>query len=103
MVCDDPNVVFEIQDDGTGSLAQDTVGLNAILASGTGSAYTGLSGFTMDGGGGTGPGVDQSYQLYILGLSNKVDNEMADYAVWDVLINTHTFKGSTAGAILGVA
>lgn len=93
MVCDDPDVVFEVQDDGGGALTYDTVGLNAVLIAGTGSTTTGQSGFMMDGGTTDAPAADASNQLLILNLSNKVDNELgSDYAVWDVLINQHRYK-----------
>lgn len=103
MVCDDPDVIFEIQDDGTGALTVDTVGLNAILIAGTGSTVTGRSGFEMDGGGGTGPSADLSNQLYIMSISKEVEQEVDDFAIWEVLINTHKFHGGVLGRVLGVA
>lgn len=87
MVCDDPNVIYEIQDDGGGALTADTVGLNAVLIAGTGDATYGQSRFELDGGTTTAPTADATYQLTILGLAKRQDNEMADYAIWDVLIN----------------
>ena len=100
-VCDDPDVVFQVQDDGGGALDYDTVGLNAVLIAGTGSAYTGRSGFMMDGGTTDAPAADASNQLFILGLSNIVGNELgSDYAIWDVMINQHRYKPYSG---LGVA
>lgn len=90
-VCDDPDVVFQIQDDGAGALDYDTIGLNAVLIAGTGVAATGKSGFALDGGSDV-PAADASNQLLILGLSNIMGNELADYAVWDVIINQHRYK-----------
>lgn len=100
-VCDDPNVVFQIQDDGGGTPSVDWVGLNANLISGTGSTSTGLSGWELDGGTSDGPAADPSNQLIILGLANIDGNEVdADNAVWEVLINQHTYRVSNA---VGVA
>ena len=90
-VVDDPDVVFHIQDDGTGSLDATTVGLNAVLIYTTaGSTVTGRSGVEMDGGGADGPAADASNQLTILGLAPIPGNTLADFAVWEVVINQHT-------------
>jgi len=101
MVCDDPNVVFQIQDDGGGSLDYDTIGLNAVLIAGTGSTVTGLSGFALDGGTTDPPAADASNQLLILGMSNISGNTIgSDYAIWDVIINQHRYQPFSG---LGVA
>jgi hypothetical protein len=93
MVCDDPDVVFQIQDDGGGALTYDTVGLNAVLISGTGSTVTGLSGWELDGGTSDGPAADASNQLFILAASNVIGNDVSsDYCIWDVLINQHRYR-----------
>lgn len=99
-VCDDPNVVFQMQDDGGGTPTVDWVGLNAELITGAGSTSTGRSGWTIDGGTTLGPSADASNQLLILGLSAIQENEVGDYAVWDVLINQHTYKPASG---LGIA
>jgi len=52
---------------------------------GTGSTVTGLSGAVLDT---STPTTTQAYALHILGLSDIADNELGDYAIWDVLINT---------------
>jgi hypothetical protein len=92
LVADDPNIVFEVQDDGGGELDGDTVGLNANLITGSGSTATGLSGWALDGGTSDGPDATATNQLLILGLSRRLaNNELgSDYAIWDVLINKHT-------------
>jgi hypothetical protein len=104
-VCDDPNVIFQVQDDAAAALSTDTVGLNANLAAGTGSAVTGRSAFELDA---NAPSVDASNQLLILGLANlEEDNTAAGgNAVWEVLINLHTYRDTgvaTSGGSLGVA
>jgi hypothetical protein len=97
-VCDDPDVVFQIQDSGDGAPDYDWPGLNAVLKSGTGSAATGQSGWMLDAQTDP-PAADQSNQLLILNLSRIQNNELGDYGVWDVLINQHT----QAQPALGIA
>lgn len=99
-VCDDPNVVFEIQDDGGGTPTVDWVGWNANLIAGTGSASTGRSGWALDGGTSDGPDADASNQLIILGLAPKMNNEVGDYAIWEVRLNQTTYAPASG---LGIA
>lgn len=97
LVADDPNIVFHIQDDGVGALTADTVGLNAnLIATHAGSAITGLSGIELDGGGDP-PAADASNQLLILNLAPLPKNDLADFAVWEVLINQHTYGAEALG------
>lgn len=98
MVCDDPSVVFEIQSDG-GTVTADTVGLNAVLiATHAGSTATGLSGMELDTTSDV-PAADASNQLLILGFSMREHNEIGAFAVFDVIINAHSY----APPALGVA
>lgn len=88
-VCDDPNVVFEIQADGAISATQ--VGLNAILIyTHSGSTVTGRSGAELDTTS-TAPSADASNQLTILRVVDRADNYAAT-ANTKVLvaINQHT-------------
>lgn len=87
LVADDPNLVFHVQDDGDGTPTAGWAGANANLASGSGSATTGLSGWELDAS--DTPAADASNQLLILGLANTPDNELDDFAVWEVVINKH--------------
>jgi len=49
LVADDPDLMFAIQEDAVGgALAVTDVGLNVDLIAGSGSTYTGLSGFLLD-------------------------------------------------------
>lgn len=75
LVADDPNLLFEIQEDAAGgALALNAVGLNADLASGTGSTVTKRSGFQLD----TSTAADTAtLQLRIERFVNRVDNEPA--------------------------
>ncbi len=95
-VCDDPDVVFEIQADG--SLDEDDVGLNAVLIyTNAGSAYTGMSGAELDTGTTTAPAADASYQLTIQRFVNREDVETGANAKVEVKINNHTEAAAALG------
>lgn len=97
MVCVDPTMVYEIQAGAT-ALAATTVGLDAVLKSGTGSTVTGNSGWFMDSGDTTAPSADATYQLHILNVSNIDGNDVASaYATWDVMINIPSYANGVAG------
>ena len=81
-----PDIVFQVRDDGSGTPAPVFVCQNAELTAGTGgSTVTGLSSFALDA---STPAATQTFPLLILGLSDIEDNELGDYAIWDVLLNT---------------
>lgn len=98
-VCDDPDIVFEAQC--PSAIAATQVGLNALLIdTHTGSTATGISGTEVDGGDSTAPAADASYQLRILRLINREDNETNSvHNKVEVVINTHTeAQGMTTNA-----
>ena len=84
-VCTDPQVIYHIRDDGSGTPAKVFPGGNANLADAGGSTVTGLSGFALDA---STPSATQTDPLHILQLANIPNNNLADYAVWEVLVNT---------------
>jgi len=88
-VCDDPDVVFEIQADG--AVAAASVGLNAVLIyTHSGSTTTGLSGAELDTTSDA-PEANASNQLIILRASNREDNDTTlTHAKVEVMINAHT-------------
>jgi len=91
-----PDIVFQIRDNGDGTPAVDWPGRNALMeAGGGGSTVTGLSSFALQA---VTPAATQNYTLHMLGTSDIEDNEMDDYAIWDVLINT---SRNTTGDYLG--
>jgi hypothetical protein len=91
LVCDDPEQVFEIQEDADGgALAAADVGLNASLIAGTGSAVTKKSGWELD----TSTKVTTSLQLRILGFAQRADNEIGANAKVLVRINQPTETGA---------
>lgn len=88
LVCDDPDVVFEIQADGT--LAATDVGLNAVLIyTNSGDTNTGLSGVELDTTSDV-PAADASNQLTIQRFVNRGDQEIGANSVVEVKINNHT-------------
>lgn len=88
-VCDDPDIVFEIQADG--AIPATSIGLNAVLKHGTGNTTTGLSATVLDSGTTTAPSADASNQLLILRAANREDNDTTlAYAKVEVMINAHT-------------
>ena len=101
-VCIDPTVVYHIRDDGGSTPDCSWPGLNAdIIDAAAGSAITGLSGVGLSG---ASHNVTQNLQLHILRMANLPDNTLEDYAIWEVMINTHQLlNGGIAGNVLGIA
>ena len=97
LVSVDPFMVYQIVA-GSTALAATTVGLDAVLKSGTGSSTTGLSGWYMDSGDTTAPAADATYQVHILNASNMDGNDVASAAaMWDVMINIPSYANAVAG------
>lgn len=94
IVCDDPNAIFEVQEDAVGgTIALVDAGENADIVVGSGNATTGLSGMQLD----SSTHTTGSAQLRILGWVQRPDNEVAvANAKLLVTINEHELKG-TAG------
>jgi hypothetical protein len=92
LVCDDPTVLYEIQEDGIGgTLTQTAIGLNAALIAGNGSTFTRYSGWMLDS---STAAVTATLPLRIIGLSQTPDNEMGANAKWLVAINVPTETGA---------
>lgn len=94
LVADDPNIIFEVQEIGTGTpLAATDIGLNANLVAGTNSGY--LSGWLLTN---TTEATTSSLDVKLLGLSQSVQpNDFGAYAKWRVLINNHLYRGGITG------
>lgn len=93
MVCDDPNVIFEIEEESTGTaFTAAEVGLNANLVAGTNNGY--VSGWMIDR---TSPAVTATLQLRLLMLAQRTGNAFGDYAKWWVLINNHSYRVGQVG------
>lgn len=92
-VADDPELVFEIQEDAVGgALAAADVGLNADLVSGSGSTATGYSGFQLDT---STKATTNTLQLRILGFTQRPNNEIGANAKVLVSINLHALRNAT--------
>ena len=93
LVCDDPNVIFEVQEvSGGTALTAAAVGLNAPLVSGTNNGY--LSGWEVNNAGEV---TTATEQVKLLGLAQRSDNAFGEHAKWLVLINLHCYKIGQVG------
>lgn len=92
-LCDDPDVVFEIQSDGT--MAATEMGLNADFIFAAGNATTGLSGVELDS---TTDAATAGLGLKILRAVNRVDNDItAANGNMEVILNLHRLSQGTVG------
>lgn len=93
LVIDDPDVIFEVQEIGTGTaLTADAVGLNTNLVVGTNNGYT--SGWLLDN---ATEATTSTLQVRLMGLVRRPDNAFGAYAKWLVKINNHELRAGTAG------
>lgn len=93
-VVDDPDIEFEIQEDSVGGvMTVGAAGRNADLIAGTGSTFTGYSGFQLDS---STLQTTNTLQLRIIEPVQRVDNDPTlDYAKWLVSINLHSQRNLT--------
>lgn len=97
MVVDDPNVIFEIQEESNGTaLAADQVGLNTVPLLAAAGTYA--SGWLLRSATGATPANTATLQLRLLGLSRKPDNAFGAYAKWLVKFNVHELGTGTGAA-----
>lgn len=95
-VCDDPDVVFEMQSDG--SIPATAVGLNAVfIYTVAGSAITGRSGAQIDSGTTTAPATTVGFQMTLQRMINRDDNEIGAFSKWEVKLNNHTEVNASTG------
>ncbi len=94
LVADDPDLVFEMQEDSVGGvMTVGAAGRNADFVDGSGSAYTGMSGVSLDS---STLGTGNTKQLRIIAPVDRPDNDPTlDYAKWLVSINLHTQRNLT--------
>lgn len=94
LVADDPNIIFEVMEIGTGTpLAAADVGLNANLVAGTNSGY--LSGWVLTN---TTEATTNTLDVKLMGLSQRdPDNRFGPFAQWNVMINNHIYRPGTTG------
>jgi hypothetical protein len=92
LVCDDPEQVFEVQDDSVGgNLAVTDIGLNANLIAAAGSTATKRSGFELDT---SSKATTATHQVRILGFVQRPDVEIGANTKVLVRINTPTETGA---------
>ncbi len=93
MVADDPNLVFEVQEVGTGTpLPLTDVGLNTNLIPGPNNGF--ISGWQLDN---VSRAVTATLQCKILGLVVRPNVVQGQFAKWMVTINNHDFNAGTLG------
>lgn len=97
MVADDPNLLFECQEDGDGGqVALASIGLNADFVVGTGSTTTGQSAMALDS---SSVNTTATLPLKIMEFTQRVDNEgAAAYAKFVVKLNNHQLGAHTGSA-----
>lgn len=92
LVADDPNLLFECQEDAVGgALAAVDVGLNADMIAGTGSSTTQLSGWQLDT---STKATTNTLQLRIIGFVQRPDNVIGANAKVLVRFNLPTETGA---------
>jgi hypothetical protein len=97
MVVDDPNVIFEIQEQSNGTaLAAAQVGLNTVPILAAAGTY--LSGWQLASATGATPATTATLQLRLLGLVQRMNNEFGAYAKWLVKFNVHELGTGTGAA-----
>ncbi len=97
-VADDPNLLFEVQDDASATLTAADVGTVADLTGFTsGSTGTGLSSIEISATTTTSSG-DGTEDVKIMRLVNRPDNTIGDNADWLVRLNNHAYVDANTGA-----
>lgn len=94
MVADDPELLFEAQEDGGGGvMTVGAVGRNVDLIAGNGVAATGYSGWMLDS---NTLGTGNTLQTRIVEAVQRADNDPTSaYAKWLVAINLHSARNLT--------
>jgi hypothetical protein len=94
LIADDPDLLFEIQEDSVGGvMTVGAAGRNADLVAGSGSTVTGRSGWMLDS---STLNTTNTLQMRIVGPVDRPDNEPTlDYAKWLVSFNLHAQRNLT--------
>jgi hypothetical protein len=95
LVCTDPDLIYEIQEDGVGGqLAAADIGLNADFIVAAGTAYNKRSGTMLDS---STKATTATLPLKIVGLSQRPGNDFGAYAKVLVKINKSTEANASVG------
>jgi hypothetical protein len=88
LVIDDPHAIFEIQEDSdSGAIAKTAVGEFCDFIIADADTARGTSKVMLDSS-----NAATGDNLRLLNLTDKVGNEIGNYAIWDVMINEHTYN-----------
>lgn len=98
-VCDDPDVIFELQASAA-ITAANSVGLNGVLYNAGVNTGSGISSIQLDATSDT-PAADASNQVLILGPARRPTLDYTDKPVFEVLIINHT--ESQANLSIGIS
>lgn len=97
MVVDDPNVIFEVQENSNGTaLAATDIGLNTVLKLAAGNGY--VSGWMVASASEATPNTTATLQVRLMGLVRRSDNAFGAYAKHLIKINVHELGGGTGAA-----
>lgn len=97
MVVDDPNVIFEIQEESNGTaIAAAQIGLNTVLQLAAGNGY--VSGWTLSSVTTATPATTATLQVRLLGLVQRPGNAFGAYAKHLIKINVHELGTGTGAA-----
>ncbi len=89
LVVDDPDVIFEVQEDSDGNnMDADMVGLSTDIAVGSGDTASGASGVELD----SSDTATALGQCRLLGIVDREDNALGTHCKWLVLINEHELR-----------
>lgn len=92
-ICDDPNIIFEAQEDGLGGvIAVTSVGLNIDLIAGTNNGY--VSGWLLDS---STVAAGATLQCKLWKAAQRIDNALGTSCKWWVQINNHYFRVGQTG------
>jgi hypothetical protein len=102
IVADDPNIIFEIQEGGSGTnLTQTAIGNNGNIVYAAPATGVNVSGTQLNNVGVT---TTSTLNLKILRLAQRVDNHFVTSPAtgggaqkWEVLINNHLYRSGTTG------
>ena len=93
-VADDPDLIFECQEDSSTALTIASVGCNADLTTESGNTTNGKSTVEIDCATET---TTSTLEVKLLRLVNREDNALGSNAKWEVMINVHCY-GQGVGA-----
>lgn len=95
LVADDPNIVFHMQEQNTGTAFTATeVSLNANFVSGSGSTVTGYSGYVIDN---STEATTATLNLRVMRLAPIETNDYGVAAIWEVLLMAHQHRAGATG------